>query len=346
MSEDVLEEEIEIPKDTLLYRKGRAAFVVGELLMRNKSATIFEGSTDIKFYSRFIENDPEKPTRMCCHAKGRPNVENGISIYRDALEGAKENGYKEGYTGVSFCLDRDYDVFLKKDVIKDQFVHYQMWRKEGDPLAGYNDLEGFLYKTKALASVLKHFGIDAKYARDYRDAMVEACSYIGVFRIANRMIQGEKPSPVLLNNHSGELDVEWFLSNEFIKIDKRSVEIDGENFYDVVSAKILKENILEERVPAITEALIAAKKLLADDFEPGLRYCRGHDLSEVLFALLLKETECESYPSSIGDVETVLYELPPHPSDERNNVLSLVQGYPISKDFDKKIFEEYLQGKR
>lgn len=336
---------------TLVYYRDNCVFMVGAAMMTNRSCSVFEGSTDVDYYRDLIEVDVKNPKRFCLYAKGKKNVESGIETYRNALKGNPEYDPGKPYAKFSFCLDRDFDVRLKKSLYEDDFVYYQMWRVENGALQGFNDIEGFLMSTPALDYVVKYYGLDSKFVKRCRSAVLKAASCVGVFKIANRMVQGEDEYPVLTNGHKGEIDVNWFCKNKLFKFTPGDIEVDLKNLLSNVAALLRPPYARNERDLRLMQVFDYAKDIIAENSEDGMllpsyELCRGHDMTELLHGMLLCNTKCTSWPDTVEDLEKVLRTLPPRGNKAREGILTELGKYPIRKDFDPRTYEQFLQGIR
>lgn len=326
--------------NTLLGHRSRAAFIVGEDIMTGQDCSIFEGRSDVKFYARFIEGDVEHPERSCEFVKGRDNVEDGILAYSNALKVKQK--YRKPYAKMSFCIDRDYDPFLHKRVYNEDFVHYQMWDKGADKFAGSNDLEGFIFSTKSINYVIKHFGVSDKKMGACKKSVIRAASYVGVLRIANKIVQGDSTEPVLSYERK-EIGPSWFMALDFFSCGDCTIDFDGEKFLPFAKKYLLPKEESNPTYEGISRVFAEAERLLADGFEPGLRYCRGHDLMELLYALLC---ECggDRAPESWNDFDAAVFLLPPFPSKERSDLLDRLAASPIYRDFNEGVFRRIRLG--
>lgn len=316
------------------YSNSNSAFMsVGYCLQFHKNCSFFEGESDVGFYKPFIHDEKSSNSRFCQYLKGRGNVESGIRVYQKFLSTVPSG--MEPHTKLTFCLDGDFDRLQGKNFQEEWFIYYQLWRKKNDAWLGYNDLECFLVDTKVFGYVLTNvYGVPADKVDAYRKEIVNAASCIGAFRYACRQLfrKGDE-EPIFCDGDHDEMGASFFYERDWIAVGCEKISVVSD-VLDQVKDWFLPKDKTCEQYGRVMEGIRLAGEIMKEP--ASLKYCRGHDLTELLYYLLWETVE--EGPQNSMEIEKNLYALPPETAMEvRRDLVGKLVDYPIYNDFDKNL---------
>jgi|GEM_PF-4617186 len=318
------------------YSRTNSGFMNVGLCLRNRvDCSFFEGESDADFYKPFIYDKTAVRPRICQYLNGRDKVESAIQTYRNFLKTVPAGG--EPHTKLSFCLDGDYDRLMGKAFEEDRFIYYQLWRKSNGSWLGYNDLECFLVDTKIFGHVLKgEYGVPLEMVDVYRREIIKAASCIGAFRYACRTLFKEgDDEPVFCDGNHDEMDATFFCQRGWIEIDCGRIVIVSDLLEQVKNWFLPKDSACEQ-YKRVLEGIRLAGEILNQPAD--IKYCRGHDLTELLYFLLWETVE--RGPKNPKEIEKSLYALPSENAMEvRRDLVGKLMDFPIYADFDKKLVD-------
>ncbi|MGQ9373369.1 hypothetical protein ACUM6W_05950 [Acinetobacter tandoii] len=186
---------------------------------------------------------------------------NGKDLVKALLSLSKNKQYNISSNCI-FIMDIDYDIKLENPVCKDENVFYHGYCNIGNNHY-YNDLESFLWETKAFQKILNEFDIDDD-AISLRENLNNLASEIGYIKLADEII--------MKTHKLSQSVLDGFNIEPFIRISDFTFQKD-----------LLKEN-LRTRSPRkeyVDDIFKMALDLKNED--PNIKISiKGHDLTKLL----------------------------------------------------------------
>jgi len=309
-------------------------FVIHEArqFVSQKKVLFVEGSSDVSYWQA-----TKGPNEIRFRGlMGKENLVDALKVYKN--EGVDSQGR------IAFCMDRDFDKFLPCQRHAEPYAYYQMCDRKFT--GGYNDLECFLISTECFDNVLTNYCgvINKKKIRSIRENIIEIAAIIGSYRLANRQVQNNELSsePFLYcyrteydidnkpHKRRSEICVDFFLENNLIVYNKnmRSLSLDTVKADQLIDVYIKKP----ECRPYIRRILNLAadyRRTAQRRDQNEIDYCRGHDLTELLFFLVSqKEFDCEFKSSS--ELENKLRDYP-HDAKQKDSYIEKIRELEVNQ---------------
>lgn len=221
-----------------------------------KYATIIvEGENDARFLRQWITSD----------VKVRFAGFGGKKVVIDSYNEAKrQDSLNLNY--LTFVADVDFDGIHGQIINDDRFIYNEFCYRNKTVI--HNDLEGFLFTTKALEKYLANHDIEAAEVENIRVKIEKATKIIGSYRLADIQLQSQKKKK---NSILNGIEVSQFISFKTLEIDVRKLQTQlprWSNYPELVDDLIQQAAENQRTTPQ--------KWLLS----------RGHDITEILCGYL------------------------------------------------------------
>lgn len=290
--------------------------------------TLFvEGVSDVKFWETLTA---QKGGIKLQYTKGKQTLIEALDFYNESPDTKGR---------ISFCMDRDFDQHLPLTKHTESHTFYQMSDKHFQ--SGFNDLECFLINSECFENVLtNYFGIsNTTKIREIRSNVIEIAAIIGSYRLANRKFQQQQQSdkPFLYcfrtyrdfdgntEKKRSEICVDFFLDNYIIKEKNGLLTLDT----SIADAAIKMKIVQAECAMVVPEILQEAAQIRSQYQGNEISYCRGHDLTELLFFLLSQRNPDRTMDNS-SRLEEMLRNLP-HDPTQKASYLQKLQALEVNQ---------------
>lgn len=293
--------------------------------------TLFvEGVSDEMFWEIFKNKNSGIKFK---YLKGKANLLEGLDAYTKDMQDPKGR--------ISFCMDRDFDQYLEPAGHAEPYAYYQMCDRNFK--GGYNDLECFLFNTECFDNVLTNYcGVtNEKKIAAIRKNVIEIAAIIGSYRLANRYFQKQFGSkePYLYcfrtdydfenkrQTRLSEICVDFFLEKNLITYSKKSklLSVDASKVDLAIPVYIKKEEFAD----IVPEIIKKAAEIRSQFNGNEIDYCRGHDLTELLF-FLVSQKEYKSEITSSIELESKLRGLP-HDAAQKDSYIRKLQKLEVNQ---------------